>query len=293
MIYTTLDSDEKIEKQCLAWGEERALAIDFECEYNLHIYGEHLCLIQIFDKERFFIIDVRSPMVTEKGIKRFLSLPNQKIWFAYQGDGSLIYKKYKMKIKNIFDVRVPAKLLGFDGNLVSLIKEFLNVEININKKKNQTANWLVRPLDIALIDYALLDVKYLFSLKDVLDREIKGHGLEESVKKEMVKATIIKEPKPGWKNVGPYKKMKREEKRNLKAYFIQRDKIAKRFNVPAERVLSKKTLLSLSLNPPKDREELAYRIKNEPQRFRKMIEDSLWSVTQEEVLSAVHPLDKK
>ena len=277
----------------LSLGRRKALAIDFECEYNLHIYGEHLCLIQIFDKERFFIIDVRSPMVTEKGIKRFLSLPNQKIWFAYQGDGSLIYKKYKMKIKNIFDVRVPAKLLGFDGNLVSLIKEFLNVGININKKKNQTANWLVRPLDIALIDYALLDVKYLFSLKDVLDREIKEHGLEESVKKEMVKATIIKEPKPGWKNVGPYKKMKREEKRNLKAYFIQRDKIAKRFNVPAERVLSKKTLLSLSLNPPKDREELAYRIKNEPQRFRKMIEDSLWSVTQEEVLSAVHPLDKK
>ncbi len=292
MIYTTLDSDEKIEKQCLAWGEKRALAIDFECEYNLHIYGEHLCLIQVFDKERFFIIDARSPLVTEKGIKRFLSLPNQKIWFAYQGDGSLIYKKYKMKIENIFDVRVPAKLLGFDGNLVSLIKEFLNVEININKKKNQTANWLVRPLDISLIDYALLDVKYLFSLKDVLDKEIKEHGLEENVKKEMVKATIIKEPKPGWKNVGPYKKMKKEEKRNLKAYFIARDKIAKRFNVPAERVLSKKTLLSLSLNPPKDREELEYRIKNEPQRFRKMIEDSLWSVTQEGVLSVVHPSDK-
>ena len=37
MIYTTLDSDEKIIAQCKRWENGPSLAVDFEGEYNLHI----------------------------------------------------------------------------------------------------------------------------------------------------------------------------------------------------------------------------------------------------------------
>ena len=30
--------------------------MDFEGEFNLHAHGEHLCLIQLFDRQEFFIM---------------------------------------------------------------------------------------------------------------------------------------------------------------------------------------------------------------------------------------------
>ena len=58
--------------------------------------------------------------------------------------------------------------LGYKGNLLGLVKEYLGINVEINKKKNQQANWLKRPIDVDLMEYALLDVKYLHALKDVL-----------------------------------------------------------------------------------------------------------------------------
>ena len=33
------------------------IAMDFEGEFNLHVYGNHLCLIQLFDGKQFAAID--------------------------------------------------------------------------------------------------------------------------------------------------------------------------------------------------------------------------------------------
>ena len=49
-------------------------------------------------------------------------------------------------------MRVPAKILGYNGNLLGLEKEYLGIEVNINKKKNQQANWLKRPIDVDLME---------------------------------------------------------------------------------------------------------------------------------------------
>ena len=59
MTYTLLDSDEKIFKFLDSISSLDEIAVDFEGEFNLHIYGEHLCLIQIFDKSNYYIIDPR------------------------------------------------------------------------------------------------------------------------------------------------------------------------------------------------------------------------------------------
>lgn len=275
MIYTTLDSDEKIIAQCKRWESFKSLAVDFEGEYNLHIYGEHLCLVQIYDGEGFWIIDPRSPKVSPKGLEVFFSLPTEKIWFDIQGDASLIYKVYGLKINNVYDVRVPALILGYKGNLLGLEKEYLGVEININKKKNQQANWLKRPIDMELMEYALLDVKYLHDLKDVLVSIISKEGLGKSVEEAMKRAMVVKEPNPGWKNICNWKELKRWEKIYVRNVFIARDKIARSFNVPASRVMDKRHMLDLALNPPKSREELKKRLDMEPQRFRRLLEENI------------------
>ena len=275
MIYTTLDSDEKIINQCIRWQDTPSLAVDFEGEYNLHIYGEHLCLIQIYDNEGFYIIDPRSRLVTKKGLETFFSLPTEKIWFDIQGDAALIYKVYGLRINNVYDVRVPAKILGYNGNLLGLQKEYLGVEVNINKKKNQQANWLKRPIDVDLMEYALLDVKYLHQLKDVLSSIVAKEGLTKSVDEAMKRAMVVKEPTPGWKNICRWRDLKKWERVYVRNIYIARDKIARSFNVPASRVMNKHHVVSLALNPPETKEELHKRISNEPQRFQRLLEENI------------------
>ncbi len=275
--YTLLDTDEKIIEAVAKWNGA-PLGVDFEGESNLHVYGEHLALIQIYDNSSFYLIDVRSPSVTPKGLEVFFSSPSEKIWFDIQGDASLVYKKYKLKINNVFDVRVPAMLLGYKGNLLSLEETFLGVKSEVDKKKNQQANWLLRPIESTLIEYALGDVRYLFDLKEAIMSQIEKEHLLDAVEKGEKRVREVKEPKPGWRNIGDWKKMRKEEKERLKALFIVRDNLARRFNVPSSRVMDKHTLLSLALNPPKDKDQLRERIKSEPERFRHLLEEGMWKV---------------
>lgn len=266
-----LDSDEKIENQCILWEKKDCLAVDFECEFNLHVYGEHLCLIQVFDGDKFFIIDPRSKDVSVKGLETFFSLDTKKLWFDCQSDSALVYKNYGLKINNIIDLRVYAKALGFQGNLLSLEKEFLGLNILVNKKKNQQANWMKRPIDTENLEYALLDVASLMDLEVVLKAKCKERKLDKNVDSAMKKATSVKEPEPGWKRIGSWRHYNDEQKLIVKHIYISRDKIAKRFNVPASRVLEKQKIIDLAINPPKRDSDIDKRLASVNSRFKSFI----------------------
>ena len=59
--YTYIDNVEKliVFRKYFYEKEINKIAMDFEGEFNLHSYGERLCLIQIYDGESYFIIDSR------------------------------------------------------------------------------------------------------------------------------------------------------------------------------------------------------------------------------------------
>ena len=267
MEYTLLDSDEKIETQCIAWKDIEKLAVDFEGEFNLHVYGEHLCLIQIYDGSGFYLIDARNKNVTQKGLSSFFSLDARKLWFDCQSDQALVYKKYGLKIKNIYDLRVLAQALGFQGNLISLEKEYLGIDIKINKKKNQQANWMKRPIDPDNLEYALLDVAYLMDLEKVLAEKIKEKKLSKNIERRMKSVTSVREPEPGWMRIGPWRKYNEKQRVLIKDIYISRDKIARRFNVPASRVLDKQTMIELVVNPPRRDEDVEKRLSGQNPRF--------------------------
>lgn len=73
MNYLSIDSDEQIIKLLEQWkiNGTQQVAMDFEGEFNLHCYGEHLCLIQIFDGQNFYLIDPLSAdeLASEKNAK--------------------------------------------------------------------------------------------------------------------------------------------------------------------------------------------------------------------------------
>ena len=252
------------------------IAIDFEEECNLHIYGEHLCIVQVFDGKDYFIIDTRSMDISKKALEEFFNLDNEKLWFECKSDISLLYRQYGIKVKNITDLRVYAKALGFQYGLGKLKEAYLGIADNGEKKRHQQANWLKRPISEDNIMYALEDVEHLFMLRDVLVAEVEKNHLVKAAKEAMAHVATIAPQKPGWMKICNTKLLSREEKVYLRNIFDARERIAKRFNTPAVNVLEKHEIVRLSKNVPSSRESLSYELRMAPPRYRKMVVEEIW-----------------
>lgn len=273
--YTHIDNDEIFRDIIKYWKENNMLSIamDFEGEFNLHIYGEHLCLIQLYDKKQFYLVDPFE--ISKEMLKEFLEDTDiEKIMFSCDSDSALIRKQYNIQLKNVYDVRIPAMELEFMGNYTALVKRNLDVTIEISgsKKKNQMTNWLKRPLKEEQIQYALLDVAYLHQLKESLILEIEEKGLTKVVNSKMKMAGVHKGvDKPGWAKLGNYKRMSRSEKVYLKNFFIARDIIARKENVPAARILDKRKLVQMAQDVPSTDRELKYIIHHRDYRIERQL----------------------
>lgn len=250
--YTIIDSDERWNELQSYWKHKgiSSFAVDYEGEFNLHIYGEHLCLIQVFDGISYYLIDPFA--VDMEQVLPFLSDPMvEKVMFDSSSDASLIYKAYGVEMKGIYDVALSASLVGFNGNLHALI-DFCGIQIapQRSKKKNQMANWLTRPLKGQLIDYALSDVEHLFTIQRILKQLIRESGKEQEeirIQKEGTKIRTVF--KPGWTKLPGYRRMSSSEKIYLRHFFTVRDDLARQKNLPAFRILDKKILVSLAKDP--------------------------------------------
>ena len=73
MKYEYIDDDEKLHGFLERIKTLGSIAVDFEGEFNLHIYGEHLCLIQIFDGSVYYIIDPRSRKLSRNALLEFFA----------------------------------------------------------------------------------------------------------------------------------------------------------------------------------------------------------------------------
>lgn len=271
--YHVLDSDESLVSQTVHWREAgiASIAMDFEGEFNLHIYGEHLCLVQIFDGDSYYLIDPFK--VSAEALKRFFEDENlEKIMFDCASDAALVRKQYGILLKGVHDVRLSAQLLGFNGNLSALIARCTGTVAVTGKKGNQTANWLKRPLSPKLVEYALGDVEHLFTIKSVLDRDLREAGLWEKDRELQKSAAVQKGPdKPGWEKLNGYKYLSKEQKIYLKWFFEARDMLARKLNKPSFQVLDKRALVSMAKQVP----ENAAAFRNIVSHKNKRIEEDL------------------
>jgi ribonuclease D len=222
------------------------IAMDFEGDYNLHAYGEKLCLIQIFDGKKYFIIDPLK--IRDEEIILFLE--NKKIvkyMFGTESDVSLIYKQYGIRLNNVFDQQILVNVLEMEHKgLDAVLKDVLNIEIK-NKKRFQMYSWIKRPVDREALHYALNDVAYLFQINTVLMKRILDENKYDDLLSAIIKSDFDFEKKrtPGifkkfdFKNFSPVKKDIFTKIYNL------RDEIAKEYNLPPNSLLSNDAMFNL------------------------------------------------
>ncbi|MDC7224291.1 MAG: ribonuclease D [Spirochaetales bacterium] len=231
----------------LAQNQITRIAMDFEAEFNLHVYGEHLCLIQVFDGSDFILID---PLKIDKNeLKAFLEMKSPvKLFFGADSDRMLVYKQFGIKIASLFDVQHLVDVLELQKRgLDSVLSSQLGVEV-VKKKKFQQYNWLRRPLDEEAKAYALGDVESLFKLNDVLMEKIVEQGLVNEMAYRIAAGHLDLDRKtvPGIFKTPAYKKMNRERKEKYARLVDIREAFARELNVPPNTVLTKQDLVDIT-----------------------------------------------
>jgi ribonuclease D len=259
----------------LADNKINAIAIDIECEMNLHCYGEHLCLIQIYDKKNNVIIDPFK-FKDKNDLNHMLKMVFEsrnilKLTYDVAGDTSLIEKLHGVKYKSVFDLRPAVQLLDYEKqSLTNILNEELSIPL-IQKKKFQTYNWMKRPIDPEALEYAISDVIYLFDLKDKLMDKIISRGLMDKymLQNLMAQNKDYVEPKPEdiYKRRKGYSKLPRWAKNRYKVFYDLREKYAEKLNKSPNFLISNLDLLPLAIKKVEVNsflaKSLSYRISKE------------------------------
>ena len=225
------------------------IAMDFECESNLHQYGEKLCLIQIYDGNDFYLIDPFK--ISRNELANLLEDKNiLKYFYSAGSDKSLVYKQYKIKINSIYDQSYLVDVLGLEKKgLDAVLFSQLNIKI-MKKKKYQKYNWIKRPIDEDAKQYALSDVEHLFALNQKLTEIIIEQNKMDYLIHHIVSETTDYEKKsiPSIYRKKEFKSLNKEYKKNFIDIVDIREKYAKQLNIPPNTLLSNKDIEKLSKN---------------------------------------------
>ena len=154
--------------------EKGRVVLDLEAD-SLHRYRERLCLIQYADAQGVEIID---PLAIEDMTPFTQWMEGTQVWMhGADYDMCLLMRSYNTLPELILDTQIAARLLGFSQfGLAALVEHYYGITLS---KKNQKADWGLRPIPADMIDYAQGDVTYMLDMADRLVAELKRLGRYE------------------------------------------------------------------------------------------------------------------
>src|SRR5512141_2128253 len=201
------------------------IAVDTESN-SLHAYRERVCLVQFSTPQKDYIIDPLILQDLSPLAPLFANPKIEKIFHAAEYDLICLRRDFGFEFANLFDTMQASRVLGYQYvGLDNLLQEKFGVKMD---KRHQKADWGVRPLTTAQIDYARFDTHFLFQLRDLLENELREKGRLELALEDFVLACSVngaKEKTNGssWKRFSSRKDVSPRELTILSELCICRD----------------------------------------------------------------------
>jgi len=233
------------------------LAIDTEGA-SFHRFVDRIYLLQLSTRDRSAIIDPL-PIGTPQELGVLLESPKvQVVFHDADYDLRLLHQDYGWQVRNIFDTRVAAQLLGIRAfGLAALLEKYFGVKLD---KKHQRADWSMRPLTRDMLDYAAQDTLHLLGLRDRLADELKRAGRWEWAREEFA---LLETTRWDADDTNAFLRMKgardlnRRELAILRELVSWRDDVARKADRATFRVLGNEPLLEIVRTKPSTREALS------------------------------------
>eukprot|EP00494_Astrolonche_serrata_P033751 UN34020 len=164
--YIWIDSPSQVGGLVDILEQESEIAIDLE-HHSHRSYLGFTCLLQIGTRTKDFLVDTIELRNHLQPLNKVFA--NEKIVKVLHGakmDIMWLQRDLGLYIVNMFDTHEAACALEFSKrSLAALLDHFCQIEVD---KVYQLADWTLRPLPQAMIDYARSDVHYLLYVYDRL-----------------------------------------------------------------------------------------------------------------------------
>lgn len=219
------------------------IAVDTEAD-SLHSYREKLCLVQISVPGHDFIVD---PLAKIDFLPLCAALEEKEIVLhGADYDLRLLRRDLNFRPRAVFDTVVAARLLGIkEFSLAALLQKHFGVEL---AKGSQKADWGQRPLPSRMMEYAMNDTRYLLSLAEKLEAQLKEAGrlewFHQSCRRALEQAAVdrVRDTEEVWRVSGAGK-LRGRTAAVLRALWHWRDSEAQAVDRPPFHILQNRELI--------------------------------------------------
>ena len=254
---TYLDTDHAVEQWLASIRKSAILALDTEGA-SFHRFVDRIYLLQLSTRDQHAIIDPL-PIAAPAALGALVQDPKVEIVFHDADyDLRLLRQDYGWQIRNVFDTRVAAQLLGIKAfGLAALLERSFGIKLD---KKHQRADWSMRPLTADMLDYAAQDTMHLLGLRDILKDELEQKGRLAWAKEEFERLETIAWPSDDPANAFLKVKGARDLTRRELAIFRElvqwRDATALKLDRATFRVVSNEVLFDAVRTAPSTKDAL-------------------------------------
>jgi len=235
------------------------VAVDTESN-SLHAFREQVCLLQFSSLTTDYLVDPLALRDLSLLAPIFANPKIEKVFHAAEYDLICLRRDFSFTFANLFDTMQAARVLGYPAvGLDRLLGEKFNIKMD---KRHQKANWAARPLTQDQIHYARLDTHYLFSLRDVLEQELRERERLEFALEDFYRACFPDEQKrsnggASWERFSGRKDLSLRELTIVSYLCKWRDKEAEKLNRPPYKVVMDDVFVALAKNPPEQKVDLS------------------------------------
>jgi ribonuclease D len=261
LITEAKDLDELVDEL----SRQQIIAVDTESN-SLYAYQEQVCLIQFSTPDTDYLVDPLSLNDLSPLAQIFSNPDIEKVFHAAEYDLICLQRDFGFKMENLFDTMVAASVLGKDEvGLGSILKNEFGVVMD---KRLQRANWGQRPLPQHLLDYAMLDTRYLIPLRERLREELEDSGRWPLAEEDFRRMALLNNGEQDqnrnhtrniedacWRISG-VNELNPRQAAVLRELCKYRDQVARRLNRPLFKVMSDSTLQAIASACPTTMNEL-------------------------------------
>ena len=235
----------------------RELAIDTEGA-SFHRFVDRIYLLQFTTRDRSAVVDPL-PIGAPEGLRRLIeSADVEKVFHDADYDLRLLHQDYGWAVRNVFDTRIAAQLVGLrQFGLAALLEREFGVKLD---KQYQRADWSQRPLTRGMLDYAAQDTRFLLDLRDRLRAELERLGRLAWAEEEFARLEGIRwdaDDENAFMRMKGARDLTRRELAVLRELTQWRDAVARELDRATFRVIGNETLFAIARQQPTTREALA------------------------------------
>jgi ribonuclease D len=257
---TFVDRPDTAARQLREISTTSEIALDTEGA-SFHRFVDRIYLLQLSTRDRTVIVDpLNVSAQTLAALGALLeSAAVETVLHDADYDLRLLHQDYGWHVRNIFDTRVAAQMLGLRAfGLAALLERYFGVRLD---KKHQRADWSMRPLPADMLQYAAQDTMYLLDLRDRMKEELSAKGRLEWALEEFGRLEGTRWPEDdssaAFLRVKGARDLTRRELAVLRELVPWRDTVAREMDRATFRVIGNEQLLEIARVQPRNREALA------------------------------------